>query len=77
MRKLTASLSIRNLSHAAIQHRLKNGSLILNGRALEYVITRISGGLLGRFLGLLLMMLLNPLSRLYNNVIGLVSELRS
>jgi hypothetical protein len=77
VRKLTASLSIRDMSHATIQHRLENCSLILNGRAFEYVIASVDGGLLcGSFwLRLLVLMILLPCLR--NNVVGLMAELRS
>jgi hypothetical protein len=72
--KFLARLAIRELTHAAVKHRPKNGSFILNGRALENMFVRVSGGLLRGLLRLLLM-LVSLVTCLCNDTIRLMAEL--
>ncbi|MFP5229624.1 MAG: hypothetical protein ACLGXA_18575 [Acidobacteriota bacterium] len=62
VRKFPSRIAVSELPHTSVKHGLKNGSLVLDSRALEYMIAGVGSGLLySLFRPLLLFM--NLLSR--------------
>ena len=72
--KFPARIAVAELPHTPVKHGLKNGSFVLNSRALEYVVAGVGSGLLRRLFRVLFV-LMNSLLRLCDHSVGLVAEL--